>query len=159
MKVIGTIQGCEILLHHDGHISFIADADIDCDGLGGNPAGDPFFQADTSLHNNGKALTAETEAYIVVPPLILEAVPGIILGCQARIHYRETGKWSPAVVGDIGPRVKIGELSVKAANNVGMASNPNTGGENDMRMVIYELWPGCPAEVEGVKYNLQMWRK
>lgn len=144
MKTLAIIQGSNITLHDDGHISFIADADIDCDGSGGNPDHDPYFQPDTSLHNNGKALNAYKESFIVVPAIILTAVKPIILGCRARVHYLETGLITEAVVGDIGPRTKIGELSVFCAKELGMPSNPNIGGTSN-KFVIYELWPGVPA--------------
>lgn len=148
------------MLHPDGRISFLADADIDCDGVGadGKPNNidhDPYYQPDTSLHHNGQALDAYTVPYIVVPPAIIQAVKGVVLGCQARLTYRETGQSAMCVVGDIGPRLKIGECSVKAARVVGMPSNPNTGGCDDPRLCLYELWPGKAGLAAGVQYKLQ----
>lgn len=155
MKVLDVIQGCEILVHDDGHLSYVAKATIDCDGSGGNPDNDPYFQPDTSLHRNGQALNAYRENFIVVPPSIINGVRPIVLGCKAAVLYRETGKMIDAVVGDIGPRRKLGELSVAAARALGMSGNPNTGGEDDFRQVVYLLWPGIAAVVDGVQYNLQ----
>lgn len=155
-KVLAVIQGIEILLHPDGHISFLADADIDCDGSGGNPDHDPYFQPDTTLHHaDGTALNAYTERFIVVPPAIVKGVPGIVMGCQAQVHYRASGSDCSAVVGDLGPSKKIGELSVACARKLHMPSNPNVGGEDDMRLVLYSLWPGVPAIVDDFTYRLQ----
>ena len=155
MKIIATLQGCEILLHNDGHISFLADCDIDCDGSGGNPEGDPYFQPDTTLHHEGKALDAYKVPFIVVPPAIVYGVPQLVMGCQARLHYRETGQSVMCVVGDLGPRLKVGEASVRAARRVGMPSSPITGGCGDFRLCLFELWPGKAALAEGIQYNLQ----
>lgn len=156
MKVLATIQGVEIIEHDDGHVSFLADADIDCDGSGGNPDHDPYFQPDTTLHHrDGTALNAYTESFIVVPPAIVKGVPGIVMGCKARVYYRQTGDITDAVVGDLGPTKKVGELSVHCARKVNMPSNPNVGGDDDFRMTLYELWPGVPALVDGIQYPLQ----
>lgn len=155
MRIVVTIQGCEILQHEDGHVSFLADADIDCDGSGGNPDNDPYFQPDTTLHRNGRALNAYAESFIVVPPSIIKGVVPVVLGCKARVLYRKTGIYRDAVVGDVGPRTKIGELSVALAKRLGIPHNPNYGGESDFRLVLYEIWPGIPATVDGLDYQLQ----
>lgn len=160
MKVLAIIQGCPIYLHDDGHVSFFADADIDCDGVdaNGNPNNiynDPYYQPDTTLKHNGKSLNALTEAYIVVPPAIVRLVGPVVMGCQARVHYRQTSELAYAVVGDIGPSKKVGEISVRCAQKVKMPSNPNSGGEDNMEMVLYELWPGKAAVVDGIQYQLQ----
>lgn len=154
-KILGIIQGVEIYLHADGHVSWLADADVDCDGRNPNYDHDPYYQNDTTLHNNGEALDAYTEPYIVVPPLIIKAVVPIVMGCQARLTYRETGIRTDCVVGDVGPRQKVGEASVCACKTVGIPHNPNTGGESSFFMCLYELWPGHPALVNGVQYHLQ----
>lgn len=156
MKLLATIQNCPIWEADDGRVFFTADADIDCDGSGGNPDHDPYFQPHTTLkHADGTDLNAYTESFIVVPPAIVKGVRGIVMGCQARVHYLRTGEIKPAVVGDSGPSAKVGELSVHCAQTVKMPSNPNYGGDSDFRMVVYELWPGTHAVVDGVTYPLQ----
>lgn len=155
MRILDVIQGVEIIQHEDGHVSFLADASVDCDGSGGNPDNDPYFQPDTTLHNEGKALNAYQESFIVVPPVVVRRVVPVVMGCKARVLYRKTGIYQDAVVGDLGPTQKIGEVSVFLARLLGMSGNPNTGGESDMRMVLYEVWPGTPAIVNGVTYQLQ----
>lgn len=95
---------------------------------------------------------AETVPYIVVPPAIISGVAGAVLGCRARVTYK--GKSVDALVADVGPRTKVGELSIAAARAVGIPSSPRNGGISEFH-VLYELWPGIPAEVNGVKHQLQ----
>ena len=160
MRTIATIQGCPIYEGADGRCWMTADADIDCDGVddAGSPNNiykDPYYQPDTSLHNNGQALNALTERYIVRPPAAIKGVSDIVIGCQARVHYLKTGLIKEGVVGDQGPQAKVGELSVAMADAIGMPSNPNTGGEENFGMVVYEWWPGKAAVVDGKSYKLQ----
>jgi hypothetical protein len=157
-KILLTIRSkgegytADVILHDDGHLSFVGDCDIDCDGSGGNPHHDPYFQPDTALRHESVALNAEEVPFIVVPPEIINAVQGVVLGCKASIGYK--GRECPCVVGDIGPRNKLGEASPAAAEAVGIDGNPNTGGI-DLPRVTFELWPGLAAEVNGVTYKLQ----
>jgi len=153
MKKLGTIQGCDIIEDNDGKVLFIADADIDCDG-GSNPHHDPCWQPETTLRHNGHSIDAETVPFIVVPPLIIKATKGIVMGCRSRVTHALTGKRVECVVADSGPTKKIGELSVAAAKAIGVNPNPNTGGE-ERRIIHYELWPGTPATVNGIRYQLQ----
>ena len=95
---------------------------------------------------------SQTVPYIVVPPAIIRGVRGIVMGCKARVTYR--GKSVDAVVADAGPRTKIGEASIAAAEAVDIPSSPRTGGL-DGAQVLYELWPGVPAVVNGLTYALQ----
>lgn len=86
---------------------------------------------------------AETVPYIVVPSLIVKKTKGIVRGCKARVTWK--GKFVDCVVADLGPRGKIGELSIAAARAVGLPSSPRTGGASEPD-VLYELWPGIPAD-------------
>lgn len=155
MKVIATIQGCEILLHADGHCSMLADADIDCDGSGGDLDHDRYFKPDTSLHYNGKALNAYTTPFIVLPPVAIHAVGPIVLGCLALVFNRESGIMTYGVVGDVGPRAKVGEVSVNMAMRVELPHNPNTGGTSDFRQMLYLWWPGRAATIDNKTFQLQ----
>jgi hypothetical protein len=85
---------------------------------------------------------AETVSYAVVPPLIVQRTQGVVRGCRARISWR--GKSVEAVVADLGPHGKLGELSVAAARALNMPSSPRNGGVGKPE-VLYELWPGLPA--------------
>lgn len=93
-------------------------------------------------------LDSETENYVVVPPLIIQGVKGVVRGCKARVTWKKKSVW--AVVGDKGPRTKIGEISIALARSLGLHSSPRTGG-TDRPEIFYELWPGTPAP----KYELQ----
>lgn len=154
MTTLDLIQGCPILLEtkEDGSevVMFIADADIDCDGSGGNPHHDPYFQPDTRLHNHGKPLCAETERYVVVPPIIIAKTRGIVMGCKAICYNQSNGKKAKGVVGDSGPRTKIGEVSVAMAEALGLDGDPNHGG-TDKHIIQYTIYPGVAAE----GYSLQ----
>ncbi len=98
----------------------------------GKPRNDPAAYVD-----------AETVPYIVVPSLIIQKTIGAVRGCKARVTWK--GRSVDCVVADKGPRDKIGELSIAAARAVGMPSSPRTGGTT-LADVLYELWPGQPAD-------------
>lgn len=97
---------------------------------------------------------AETVPYIVVPPAIRKGVKGIVLGCRARATHTKSNRSVVCVVADIGPRKKVGELSIAAARAIGVPSSPRTGGE-DRPIIKYELWPGDAAIVNGEQFELQ----
>lgn len=97
---------------------------------------------------------AETVPYIVVSPTIRNEARGVVLGCKARVTNTRNGKAIDAVVADIGPRKKIGELSIAAARAIGIPSSPRTGGEEE-KIIRYELWPDTAANVNGVAYDLK----
>lgn len=150
-KVLAVIEGQNINEMSDGSVVFLGDADIDADG-GPNIDHDPYWQPETSLKFNGKSINAQTVPYGVVPPAVIKGVKGVVLGCAMVAVYR--GRSIHGVVGDTGPRKKIGELSCEYARRLGMSGNSNTGG-TDKQEVTYIIYPGIPAVVDGVNYNLQ----
>ncbi|NIE63157.1 glycoside hydrolase family 75 protein [Burkholderia sp. Ax-1719] len=85
---------------------------------------------------------AQTVPYIVVPPLIVTSTRGVVRGCLARVTWN--GQVVDCVVADLGPTNKIGELSIAAADALGIPSSPRNGGRNQPD-VLYELWPGVAA--------------
>lgn len=149
-----TIPAVDVL-EEDGRVFFVADADIDCDGSGGNPEHDPWFQPDTTYHHDGKALNAYKVPFIVVPPSIIKLTRPAVLGCLARLTYIKTGKSTDCIVGDIGPKFKLGECSPCAATRVGIPPSPVNGGVSDYNLVAYEIWPGEMATIDGITYALQ----
>lgn len=161
---ITKLEGQDILLFGDaadwrGSANLVGDMDIDADGVGpdgkpNNIYGDPYYQSDTSLHYNGKPLNSQVDKYIVLPPAAINGVKGIVLGCQAMVVDLRTGKWTQAVVGDIGPSKKIGEASCACASAIGISPNANTGG-CETQDIVYVFWPGRPATVDGKTYTLQ----
>lgn len=152
-NILGFIENRAITVNEDGSVSWVAKAAIDCDGSD-NRHHDPYWQPDTTLHHDGKAIDAEAVPYIVVPPLIRNGVPGVVMGCAARVTHTHTRKSCLAVVADVGPHAKLGELSCEAARRIGLDGNPNHGGTDDP-VVLYEIWPGQAAVVDGVTYHLQ----
>lgn len=151
--ILGQIEGEDIFLHEDGCITFRAKAAIDTDGSG--PLhGDPYAQRDTTLHHNGKPLNADEDCYIVVPPLIISRVQPIVMGCQARVRNLHNDRESDAVVGDIGPHKKLGEISVALAKALGINPSPTSGGLEE-HVVEYTIFPGTAAVVGKKTYSLQ----
>jgi len=158
-STIAIIQNCAIYLDttHNERVLFLADADIDCDG-GSNPFHDPYWQSDTSYHHEGKAIDAETVPYVVVPLVIIREARGAVLGCLARATNVRTGQQSWAIVADVGPQRKIGEVSPALAKRIGVNPDPIIGGEEE-HIIQYEIWPGMRATIDGVKYELQPWKR
>ncbi|APV40793.1 hypothetical protein PFAS1_16085 [Pseudomonas frederiksbergensis] len=87
-------------------------------------------------------IDAATIPYIVVPVQVIKLTEGIVLGCLARATYN--GQSVDCVVADVSSSKKVGELSIAAAEALGIKSSPRNGGTNDPN-VLYELWPGVPA--------------
>ena len=85
---------------------------------------------------------SETVPYIVIPPLVYQKTAGVVRGCKARVTFQ--GKVVDCVVADLGPKTKVGELSIAAARAVGIPPSPRTGGR-ETPDVLYELWPGEAA--------------
>ena len=142
MRQIAIIEGSQIVELDDLSVTYTAKAAIDGDGTGSSH-GDPDFQNTTSLrHADGSSLNSDIDKGIVVPPAIIEGVRGIVLGCKARVSYR--GLTVDAVVYDVGPHEKLGEISIATAKALNIPSSPLDGGVD--YGVHYTLWPGVAAE-------------
>lgn len=157
-SIIATIQDVPINLIEgpagEEVVEFVADADQDNDGIGGNPEHDPYHQNDTTLHDpSGKALNAYQVSFIVVPPVVCQQTKGKVLGSMARLENLQTGKITDAVVGDIGPKRKIGELSPAAAKQLGLRITAFSG--ESRKIVRYTIFVGKPATINGVTYGLK----
>lgn len=153
MKIVAHIENEDVKLNDDGTITYTSKAAVDTDGSG--PLhGDPDAQKNTSLHLDGKPLNADEDHYIVIPPSVQACTDKILLGCQAWVCNKKTGACTAAVVGDIGPRKKLGEISVACAKALGINASPTSGGE-DAHVIEYTITPGTPAEVNGKVYKLQ----
>jgi hypothetical protein len=88
--------------------------------------------------------------YVVVNPRVRMKAKGVVIGCKARITYKT--KKVDAVVADVSGGADIGELSVAAAEKLGIPSSPRHGGCNSG--VTFEFWPGKAATVNGEVYEL-----
>lgn len=158
-SILGIVQGvaieARITANGNETVHFVADADIDADGSGGNPDRDPYFQADTSLHGpDGRALNAYQVPFVVVPPLVCQKTRGMVLGSECLVTHTMTKRQVLCVVGDLGPQSKVGELSVAAARAIGVPWNPVRGGES-RKIIDYEIRVGKPAVINGVRYALK----
>jgi hypothetical protein len=148
MRVIATIEGENITEMDDKSVHWTSKAAIDSDGIGPHH-GDKTSQDQTSYKPD---LNADVDRYVVVPPAIRDGVAGIVIGCQAQVVYLD--KYTDAVVGDIGPHKKLGEISCACASALGMNPSPIDGGV-DEHLVHYTIFPGIPAVVDGKTYSLQ----
>lgn len=151
--ILAVIEKEPITLADNGRIYYHAKAAVDTDGTGDHH-GDPCAQSQTSLRHEGKSLNADVDIYIVVPPTILKGVSPIVLGCQAKVTNETNGKSVDAVVGDVGPHLKIGEISRACAVALGINPSPVSGGM-DEHHCYYEIFPGVAAVVNGKQYELQ----
>lgn len=97
---------------------------------------------------------SETIPGIVVPPVVLDRTAGIVLGCKCKVTHLPTGVSQLGVVFDVGPRAKIGEISMQMARSIGVNPSPRIGGE-ERKVLRYEIWPGVPAEFGGHVFILQ----
>ena len=137
----------------------------------GDPCPGAYVSA-TSLHlpgSDGKQLPSSspfkyvdsaTVPFIVVPPMIIHGVAGVVLGCRALVTNKKNGKSVEAVVADVGPSAKIGEISLACAKAIGVpagdgATHPANSGGVDDHIIQYQLFPGVAAVVAGVTYPLQ----
>lgn len=160
MKLLFTVpNGVEVYGSDDmSSGSLMGPANIDGDGRGPSH-GDPYYQNDTSLHDSdGLALNSDEVPYVVFPPQVILAFPGIVLGCKVRVVNQLNGRSVDAVVGDIGPHSKIGEISIACAKALLINWSPINGGE-ERHCISYCFWPGVPAVVNGKTYPLQPYRR
>ena len=87
---------------------------------------------------------SETVAYMVVPPVVIHATRGAVLGCRCRVTNTQNGRISEGMVADVGPRNKVGELSIQMARELGIPESPRAGG-GSRATIKYELWPGMQS--------------
>jgi hypothetical protein len=98
---------------------------------------------------------AASVPYIVLPSHWRKLAIGVVLGCRATVKDIKTGKVLEAAgVLDFGPKTKLGEASIACAKFFGIPSSPKNGGTAEKRF-IYTFFPGVPAVINGVTYQLQ----
>ncbi len=103
-----------------GLILFESDLDVDCDGRWPHNDQDSDAQKDTSLHDGaGRALDASLTPFFVLPSWFANK-HGVKLGDYAAITWH--GRLIFAILGDFGPRKKLGEASLVVHDALG---NPN----------------------------------
>lgn len=152
--VIG--EGFESIVWYDDVTNygfFLCDLDIDSDG-GENVDGDKYWQPETSLKFKGKSINALLVPGVVLPGWLPGAVKPIVLGCLSRLTNLQNMKQVNCVVHDTGPLTKIGEATPRAAQMIGINPNSVSGGE-ERPIILCQFWPGQPANVVGIQYDLQ----
>ena len=105
-----------------------------------------------------KYVDSATVPFIAVPPMIIQEVKGVVLGCRCIVTNSRDGKSTEAVVADVGPHNHLGEISVACARAIGVpVGNPHeaNGGGAPAPTIQYRLFPGTPAVVSAVTYPLQ----
>jgi hypothetical protein len=220
-RLIGTVEGCDIVEQDDKSVTFTAAARLDGDGANGQFGQPPCYAPEsftgktldvlanagcpgnwfgvvtdtgkkdgtpvvqdahapcpgayvsaTSLHLPGqdgkplpdsspfKYVDSATVPFIVVPNVVIEGVQGVVLGCRVVVTNTANGKMVDAVVADLGPSNKLGEISLACARAIGVPVNdasrhPANSGGTESHSIHYQLFPGTPATVNGVRYPLQ----
>ena len=160
-KKVATIEGEAIELYllgpkgaeKDEVVKFEGCCRIDNDGSGPSE-GDPYHQDQTSLMNNGKYLNAQTECFVAIPPQICQKTIGKVLGSLCLVENLSNELSCICVVGDVGPKNKVGEVSSLAAKVLGVDPNPVSGGSN-MHDFAYTIYVNVAAYANGVQYKCQ----
>src|SRR5205085_11554787 len=99
-------------------------ASIDWDGSGGGMwRRDPSGQPHTSLTDkHGNAVDAQVTPYVVLPSPLRREHPDLKLGDIVALEF--AGKTVYAELADVQTRRELGEISKKAADMLGIYSNP-----------------------------------
>lgn len=118
------------------------------DGNGNAYSQTTYFWRGAPVHL--RFVDAATVPYIVVNPHVRRNAVGTIMGCKATATYR--GKTIDAVVADVSGPGDIGEISIAAAELLGIPSNARAGGVDSG--VSYQLFPSVHAVVNNVTYTL-----
>lgn len=137
----------------DEIVRFLSDGDIDGDGSGPKTPGDTYIP-DTTLHRGGRPLNSREESFVVVPPIVCQKTRGKVLGSFCLVENTLTNQICTAVVGDIGPHTKTGEMSIACAKQLGVNPDPVHGGES-RKIIRYTIFVGVPAVAFGWRYELQ----
>lgn len=104
-----------------------------------------FYVSTTSLqdpryhrHDPRRYVDSETIPYIALPPEIFRLGFGAAMGDLCMLEY--AGRRVAAIVADRGPSGHLGEVSIAAAQALGIPDDPRSGGVPDD--VTYYLWCG-----------------
>ncbi len=128
-----------------GPLTYNGQIKLDDDGTGPSH-GDYDHKGDTSFHRNNKALNADTDSYVVAPIWLINQ--GVKKGDRADVTvYFYTYAWRmiggrpiiidstqyiksiSSIVGDFGPeKDSVGEISIKAAQDLGLGIKERSGG-------------------------------
>jgi hypothetical protein len=96
---------------------------------------------------------ARTVPYIAVPKSVFSAT-GVDKGDLAYVFNEKTGKSSFAIVADWGTENTLGEGSIALGKELGINSDPRTGGQDDG--VAYVVFPGSASQPAWPRENSEM---
>lgn len=118
------------------------------------------YVSTTAYENEGflaadprRYLDSEKVPYIVIPGALRKHTPGVVLGCKAQVTNTHTGICVTAIVGDVGPSAKIGEISIALADALGIPSGAKAGGIME-HCLAFDVFPGIPAKIGATQYRL-----
>jgi len=118
---------------------FEAKMAVDADGAGDAWRSDPWGQPTTSLtYRGGRSVDPTAVPYFVLPIGFEREHPEVRLGDLAAVIHQ--GRVAFAIYADRGPRGKIGEGSIRLAQELGIDADPRRGGVGGG--VIYVVFPG-----------------
>lgn len=113
----------------------------------GNDPAPGYYVSTTSLENVLKLrsdptryINSEEIPFIVLPGGSTFAEQGVKLGDYAIVFNTQTGDNNFAIYADVGPRHKIGEISIALAKSLNVPSSARTGGTNSG--ILYIVFPG-----------------
>jgi hypothetical protein len=144
-------QSCELgegspIMMARGPLTYNGQIKLDDDGTGPSH-GDHDHNDDTAFHRNNKALNADVDSYVVAPRWLLSQ--GVKMGDRADVTvYFYEYNWGldangnlvtypcnyyaksiSSIVGDVGPaQDDVGEISIKAARDLGLGIRERSGG-------------------------------
>ena len=126
----------------------------------GEPAKD-FFIAMTSYqhakfgkYDVRRYVDANTVPYGVINGKLRKMVPPKFLGCYGEVRNLKNGIVVPFVTADVGPSNRVGEGSTKLVHLLGYPkASPRNG--VDERVFQWSFYPGQPAKINGITYELQ----
>jgi len=111
--------------------------------------GDPYpgmYVSTTSLVNSAYGVTnplrytnSETVPFFVLPSAVV-SLGGIRIGDVGYVYNTQTGQGCFAIYADAGPSGKLGEGSIYLAQQIGINSNPRTGGTS-LGIIDYIIFP------------------
>ncbi len=121
-----------------------------------------YYVSPTSYRRRGyaeqdpkKYIDAETIPYIVLSPLIINAVAATFIGCESWVTNSSNGVTPVySLMAEVGPRYKTGEAGMKCAAMNKVNNNPRTGGTDD-KIIDYKVKPGFAANINGEQFELQ----
>lgn len=117
------------------------------------------LEAEIRSLKNRSSLIGEKDPFVVIP-LLFKDYPRIMAGVPALGDYCAVihgNKIFPAICGDYGPSMKMGEASLLIAKAINEKATPYIRGEDELK-VTYLIFPGTADKPFGPP-NLETWHE